>query len=73
MILLATLPLFSLVIVLLVILIIVCVGYFVISKLPLPEPIRSIAIVVLVVIAALVLIYVLLDFAGLAGSGTVLK
>lgn len=45
---------------LLIVLIVIGLCYWVITQIPLPAPIRSIAIVVLVVVAAIYLIYVLI-------------
>lgn len=54
----------SLLVILLVILIVMALGWWVLSQIPLPEPIGRIATVVFVVICAIVLIMFLLQFAG---------
>ena len=53
----------------LVILVIVCIFlYWLMSQIPLPEPLQKIAIIVLVAIGVIVLIGLLLHFAGIGGG-----
>lgn len=52
---------------LLILLIVVALCYWVIGMLPLPDPIRQIAIVVLVVICAVYLIYMLMGMTASPG------
>jgi len=49
--------------------VIVCIFlYWLMSQIPLPQPLQKIAIIVLVTIGVLVLIALLLSFAGMGGS-----